>query len=197
MLKYLFIIPFLFLSFQNNSVEINEEQEIRELLESRDAEIKDLLGPKGSEYTQDQRDQLKDIINGVIDFRAMARHALDETYNTISEEDREEFVELFSTIIRDNSLNRLDIYRAEVVYEEMTVEGSEAHAKTIAQLDNVRTPVDYDFEKRNGEWVITDLWIDGVSTAGSYHRQYQNIIRRHGFDALLNSLRKRAAQAST
>lgn len=194
MTKFILIISFFLFSSSVFGIDINQEQEIRDMLDARDAEIKELLGPKGSDYTQEQREQLKEIINGVIDFRAMAQHALDEKYNEISEEEREEFVDLFSTIIRDNSLNRLDIYRAEVSYEDITVDNSEAHVKTIARLDNVRTPVDYDMKKVDGEWVVTDLAIDGVSTAGSYHRQYQNIIRRHGFEALLDSMRRRASR---
>jgi phospholipid transport system substrate-binding protein len=173
------------------------ENEIRSMLEDRDEEIKELLGPSGTEYTQEQRDQLKDIINDVIDYRAMAQFALGNTYDEISDEEREKFVSLFSTIIRDNSLNRLDIYRAEVEYEEIEVNGDQAHVRTIAQLENVRTPVDYDLERRNGEWMITDLTIDDVSTAESYNRQFQSIIRQRGFDALMQSLERRAARAST
>jgi phospholipid transport system substrate-binding protein len=37
--------------------------------------------------------------------------------------------------------------------------------------------------------------IDDVSTAGSYHRQFQRIINQKGFDSLMNSLRKRADRA--
>lgn len=174
-----------------------EEQEIRNMLDERDAEIKELLGPKGTEYTQEQRDRLKDIINGVIDFRSMAQHALGSTYEEISSEQREEFVSLFATIIRDNSMNRLDIYRADVTYNEVTVDGSSAHVKTTAQLDNVRTPVDYDLKRKDGEWVVTDFWVDNVSTADSYNRQFQSIIRQRGFDALLQSLQRRAARSSS
>ncbi|MFU8812245.1 MAG: MlaC/ttg2D family ABC transporter substrate-binding protein [Balneolaceae bacterium] len=169
--------------------------DIRDMLDARDQEIKELLGPKGSEYTQEQRDELKEIINGVIDFRSMAQFALGDTYSEISSEERERFVELFSTIIRDQSLNRLDIYRAEVVYNEIDVNGSTAIVKTTAQLDNVRTPVNYDMEYRNGDWVITDMYIDEVSTAVSYQRQFQSIIRRRGFDALMNNLEQRAARS--
>lgn len=170
------------------------EAEIREMLDDRDDEIKELLGERGTEYTQEQRDRLKDIINGVIDFRAMSQEALGSKYDEISDEEREEFVSLFSTIIRDNSLNRLDIYRAEVSYQGIDVTNDEAFVRTFAQLDNVRTPVDYDMRKKNGEWMITDMTIDEVSTAQSYNRQFQNIIRQRGFDALLESLRRRAAR---
>ena len=92
----------------------NADQQIKDLLESRDDQIKELMGPEGTEYTDDQRAELKTIINGIINFEAMAKEALDETYNTISEEQRNEFVDLFSTIVRDQSLNKLDIYRAKV-----------------------------------------------------------------------------------
>jgi phospholipid transport system substrate-binding protein len=174
-----------------------ESQEIKTMLESRDNEIKELLGPKGNEYTSEQRNSLKDIINGVIDFESMARFALDDTFNEISGENRDEFVSLFSTIIRDQSLNRLDIYRADVVYNEIEVIGDSAYVSTTAQLEDVRTPVHYKMEKMEGEWFITDMIIDDVSTAESYHRQFQSIIRQRGFDALLTSLRNRAARSST
>jgi len=193
-----FILFIIFLMFSPNLTAIqsaeDSEQEIRELLESRDKEIKELLGPRGEEHTTEQRDQLRDIINDVIDFRTMAQQALGSTYDEISEEQREEFVSLFATIIRDQSLNRLDIYRAEVSYDEIEVENGEAKAHTIARLDNVRTPVNYTMKKNGSEWVITDMIIDEVSTAESYNRQFQSIIRQRGFDALLDSLRRRASR---
>ena len=46
---------------------------IKMMLEARDTQIKTILGPKGSEYTEAQRDTLKSIINGIIDFEAMSK----------------------------------------------------------------------------------------------------------------------------
>lgn len=166
--------------------------EIQKLMDQRDKQIKELVGPEGTEHTDAQREKLKDIINGIIDYDAMARIALQETYNTITEAQRTEFVELFSTIIRNQSLNKLDIYRAQVAYNDIKVEGSKATVITTATLDNVRTPVSYEMEKRGSSWFITDMAIDNVSTAESYRRSFQNVIRRRGFDALMETVRKRA-----
>lgn len=171
------------------------KEQIQELLEERDDQIKTLLGPEGSEYTEGQRDQLKEIINGVIDFEAMAKEALGATFDTISTDLRTEFVDLFATIVRDQSLNKLDIYRAEVSYRSIEMDGDEARVETMAQLENVRTPVNYEMEFKNGEWVIVDMEVDDVSTASSYNRQFQRIINQKGFNSLLESLRKRAARA--
>jgi phospholipid transport system substrate-binding protein len=191
----LFIWIFLVISLQTTAFAQTDSDGIKSLLEERDEEIKNILGPEGSEYTEEQRETLKTIINGIIDFEAMSKTALDDTYDEISEESRKEFVDLFSTIIRDNSLTKLDIYRAEVSYNEIEIDGEKALVQTMAELDEVRTPVDYKMEWKEGEWVITDMSIDDVYTAESYKRQFQRIIARRGFDALMDSLRKRAARA--
>lgn len=170
------------------------EDEIKTLLEERDQQVKTLLGPKGSEYSDEQRAEIKEIINGIIDFESMAKYALEDTYDTLNVDIQKEFVDLFATVVRDQSLNKLDIYRADVTYNSITVDGNTAMVKTYAELDDIRTPVDYTMVKENGEWVITDLILDEVSTAESYNRQFQRIINRKGFDSLLSTLRKRAAR---
>lgn len=169
---------------------------VRQLLEERDKEIKELVGPKGTEYTPERREKLKDIINGIIDYRAMAQYALQETYDTLTTDQREEFVDLFATIIRDQSLNKLDIYRADVKYNSITVNSDTARVNTTVTLEDVRTPVSYDmvFKQDENQWVVTDMVIDDVSTAGSYRRQFQNIIRKKGYQSLLETLRKRASK---
>lgn len=172
-----------------------QSESIRELLQQRDDQIKELMGPEGTEYSDSQRAELKDIINSIIDFRAMAREALAETYDTLSEDKRDEFVDLFSTIVRDQSLNKLDIYRAKVTYNAIEAKDGKARVETLAELENVRTPVNYEMELDNGEWVIVDMEIDDVSTASSYNRQFQRIIKKRGFDTLMKSLRKRADKA--
>lgn len=175
-----------------------EVSDIKELFEERDREIKALMGPKGTEYTEEQREKLKNIINGNIDYGEMAQFALGDTYDELSAEKQNEFIDLFSTIIRDQSLNKLDIYRAKVTYEDIAVEGDSAFVSTIAEMDKVRTPVGYELEYKEkdgtSQWVVTDMIIDDVSTAGSYQRQFQRIIRKKGFDSLMETLRKRAAR---
>jgi phospholipid transport system substrate-binding protein len=170
--------------------------EIKILLENRDKQIKKLLGEEGSSYSDAQMNELKDIINGIIDYDAMAKIALQETYDEITVEQKNEFVEVFGTIIRDQSLAKLDIYRASVNYESIEVENSKAFVKTIASLKEVKTPVSYNMEWKNKNWMITDMQIDNVSTAESYQKSFQGVIKKKGFDSLMKSLRKRAARNS-
>ena len=169
-----------------------DSAQILALLKERDQQIKKMLGEKGTEYTPEQRQEIKDIINGIIEYRAMASYALSSTWDTLSTERKDQFVEVFSKVVRDQSMNKLDIYRAEITYNDIDVVGDSAYVKTSAILDNVKTPVSYTMQKRGENWVVTDFAVDDVSTAKSYKRSFQNIIRRKGYQALYNSLKKRS-----
>jgi phospholipid transport system substrate-binding protein len=92
-------------------------------------------------------------------------------------------------------LNKLDIYRAKVTYKTITAVAGKARVETLAELKDVRTPVNYEMRFEKGKWEIVDMEIDDVSTASSYNRQFQRIIKKKGFDYLMESLRKRAAKA--
>ena len=170
--------------------------DVRELMESRDQKIKQLLDNEGTNSSANQRDELKDIVNGIIDFNEMAKTALEVTYDTISVEERTEFVQLFSSIIRDQSLANLEIYRARVSYERIEGTKDSVYVETLAEWDNIRTPVHYILSRSSGEWRIEDMSIDDIFTAESYNRQFQRIIRSRGFDYLMSTLRKRAGRNS-
>jgi phospholipid transport system substrate-binding protein len=192
MMKFLMVLLVLLVSSHDLLAQNITRDEVRQMMESRDRQIKQLVGPEGTAHTDTQREQLKDIINGIIDYTAMARIALQSTFDEITPAQRTEFVTLFSSIIRDQSLNNMDIYRAQVAYDGITISGNSAIVNTTATLKDVRTTVSYSIEKRGSGWFITDMAIDNVSTAESYRRSFQNMIRRRGFDALLENLRRRA-----
>ena len=190
---------FMFVLFCSNLVfgqTSDAASDVRSLMELRDQQIKQLLGPEGTSYSSIQRDELKDIVNGIIDFTEMAKTALEVTYDTISVAERTEFVQLFSSIIRDQSLANLDIYRASVSYERIKGSNDSIYVETLAEWDNIRTPVHYIMSKSTGKWRIEDMSIDDVFTAASYNKQFQRITRSRGFDYLMTTLRKRAERNS-
>ena len=194
-MKYLVLCIIGLVSAASAFADTAKEQEIRTILEERDNQIKELLGPEGTEYTDEQREQLRSIVNDMMDYREMAKYALADKFDELSREEQDEFVDLFSRIIRDQSLQQLDIYRAEVIYEDITVDGDHAKVTTTAIHNENRIPVLYRMLHRDGDWVITDMSIDNAWTAESYRRSFQNIIRRRGYDALIDNLRRRADRA--
>ena len=184
----------LFLSL-SVSAQADAEKEVRRILEDRDQQIKALLGPEDSDFSEQQLEELRLIVNDMMDYGAMARFALADTFDELETEQQNEFVDLFAKIIRDQSLSQLDIYRARVEYDEIEVEDNLATVSTTAVMDDNRIVVIYRMQHKQEQWVITDMSIDDAWTAESYRRSFQNIIRRRGFDALMDNLRRRAGQA--
>lgn len=172
-----------------------DKEAILSMLKERDVKVKTILGAEGNTFSEEQREKLQNLINGSIDFSEITKRALLENYDTISEEQREEFVNVFASIIRDNSLKDLSIYRADVSYDSVEISGDSAHVVTTVSLDKVKTSVSYEMIKKDNAWVIADLAIDNVSTAKSYNRTFDRIIKRRGFEALLGSLKKRASKS--
>lgn len=192
-LSILFVVVSGFITF--GSAQTSNDA-IRQMLDERNEQIKALLGPEGTDYTQQQREELKDIINEVIDYRSMAQYALQDTWSTLSSSEQQDFVDLFAQIVRDHSLTNLDIYRSEVTYESIEVDGDSAKVVTMATMGRVRTPVTYNLAWNDtaGEWVVVDLIIDNVSTAKSYKRQFQDIISSDGYDYLVSTLQDRVSE---
>ena len=168
----------------------NEAAEVRQLLEQRDDEIKEVLGDAGT-LTDTQRDQLKHVVNQGIDFEGMARLALGDYWGQTPSQQRDEFVHVFSEIVRAQSLSNLDVYRSDVSYEGVTVEGDEAEVVTTTIYKEVPTEVRYLLNRKDGEWRVVDIVLDDVSTADGYARSFQTVIRKRGFDALMTSLNKK------
>lgn len=168
----------------------DKAQEIRKLLEQRDREIKSLLGDKKT-FTDAQRAKLKDVVNKGIDFEAMGRQALGDYWKETTSKQRKDFVEVFSEIVRAQSLSNLDVYRSKVTYKDVKVEGTLARVLTTTVYKDVPTEVSYVMGLNDGEWMVQDIILDDVSTADGYARSFQTVIRKKSFDALMTSLNKK------
>lgn len=165
-------------------------EEIRKMLTERDRKIKSVLGDKKS-FTEQQRERLQELINSVIDFQAMAQMALGPHWKEIAPAQREEFVDVFSQIVRTQSLSDLNVYRADFTYDRIEVKGDSAHVFTSTVYDGTPLEVEYVLGYKDDQWRVHDIVIDEVSTAKSYARSFQTVIRKRGFETLMTSLNKK------
>ena len=171
-------------------------QDIRTMLEERDQQIKSIL--KGADdYTTEQRQELKTLINGVIDFRAMGQTALGPFWGDLSNEQQTEFVDVFRDVVRAQSLSDLEVYNSQVTFDQITVEDDSAYVRTTTTYQGSKTPVEYVLERQEETWRAEDIIVDGVSTAEGYARSFQNVVRKRGFDALMTSLKKKRDQVQS
>ena len=170
------------------------EAEIRTLLKERDAAIKRLLGPAGSDVPAARREELKDVVNDFVDFRAMGQAALGSHWSGLAAAQQTEFVEVFSDIVRGQSLANLEPYRAAVKYESVSVTGNTARVVTSTVIDEVPMTIEYQLHRTGSTWRATDIILDEVSTVEGYSRSFQTMIRRRGFPTLMERLNARRAE---
>jgi len=171
------------------------QEEIRTMLEQRDRQIKSILGGS-SDYTTEQRAELKELINGVLDFRAMAQTALGPHWDTLGTDRRDQFVGVFRDVVRAQSMSDLGVYNSEVTFDQISVQDDSAHVRTMTEYEGTQTPVVYILKRRDEAWKAEDIVIDGVSTAEGYARSFQSVMRKRGFQALMTALEKKRKQSA-
>ncbi len=168
----------------------SESEAIRTMLLEREADIKEIMGDD-DELSDSQMDALRGAVNNMFDFGAMGREALGRHWDELTAERQQEFVDVFAEIVRYQSLADVDIYRAQVTYEDITVTGDKAHVVTTTVYKDVPTIVEYALQRSSDAWLATDVVLDEVSTVEGYSRSFQSYIRKRGFDALMDNLNKR------
>jgi len=192
LLAGLFALSVLPVQAQDGSNGPTSEQELRAFLEKRDREIKTAIKPLiNGTATAEQRQRAEDLINDPIDFEEMGRRALGPFWSDLTQEQRTAFIDLFETIVRSQSLADLDVYNSTVTYDEISVVGDSAYVKTYTTYKDKRATVEYILGWHDAAWWLYDIILDEVSTVEGYARSFQSVIRKKGFDALMNSLEKK------
>ncbi|MCY3595623.1 MAG: ABC transporter substrate-binding protein [Bacteroidetes bacterium] len=167
------------------------ETEVRALITQRDQEIKAAV--RGMKEDPALQEVARSLINDQIDFEEMGRLSLGRYYEDISEQQRQDFVEVFGEIVRSQSLGDLSVYEAPVTIESVVIKDNKASVSTIAEIRGTDVEVLYQLHRKGDKWWLYDIIIDGVGTVEGYSVSFQTYVRKRGFDAFMQSLRKRLA----
>jgi phospholipid transport system substrate-binding protein len=169
------------------SAEASPTEAIRTSVES----ILDVLRDK--ELDRDtRRNKIRDVINTRFDFRAMSQRTLATNWKKASDDEQQQFVELFSLLIESTYIGRVEAYTNEKVdYPGEKVKGKKALVETLILTDSADIPVNYKVYLKNGKWWIYDVVIEGISLISNYRSSYQEIVKKEGFDGLLVKMQEK------
>jgi phospholipid transport system substrate-binding protein len=157
-----------------------------------------LLQNKGLDQTT-RRKEMRKVINGRFDFHAMSQSTLATNWKKASKEQQEEFVTLFSQLIENTYIGRVEAYTDEKVdYPGEKVKGKKAVVATLILTASADIPIDYKvYQKKNGEWWVYDVIIEGISLISNYRSSYQDIVSKEGLDGLLAKMRNKIKELET
>ena len=139
-----------------------------------------------------ERNQLVlNIVADMFDFREMARSSLGQSWNTLTPEEKDTFVGLFTTLVEQRYIGKIDSYNNQkVVYKKQRVKGDNAMVYTAIVDKDLEIPIVYRLEKNKGKWLIYDLKIENVSLIVNYRRDFDSIIRKEQFAGLVEKISK-------
>nr|NIP59960.1 ABC transporter substrate-binding protein [Gemmatimonadota bacterium]NIR80404.1 ABC transporter substrate-binding protein [Gemmatimonadota bacterium]NIT89164.1 ABC transporter substrate-binding protein [Gemmatimonadota bacterium]NIU32964.1 ABC transporter substrate-binding protein [Gemmatimonadota bacterium]NIV63323.1 hypothetical protein [Gemmatimonadota bacterium] len=150
-----------------------------EVIRERNQEVERILEVAGDSVSDATREELKDVINGLMDFRELSRRALARHWEARTPQERDDFVEVFRELIRNSSVRKLGIYRADsVTYRPAEIEGEEAEVVTIAHKNRDTVEIVYHMHRTDEGWRAYDFVIDGSSTLRTYRDSFQQQIAR-------------------
>ena len=134
---------------------------------------------------QTRRRMIRDLIDKRFSFEQMSMRSLAKNWKNISQDEQREFVQLFSKLLENSYVNKIESARDETVdYKDEKVKGQYALIKTEITRKTGPIAVDYKLIQLDDEWKVYDLVIEGVSLVKNYRSQFNRIIHQESYDAL-------------
>ena len=146
-----------------------------------------------------ERKQLIDkATNEIFDFREMARSSLGQTWDTLTSEEQDQFVGLFTRLIEQRYKGKLDAYdNQKIIYKKEIIKGKKALINTAVVDKDLEILIDYRLKENQGKWLVYDLKIENVSLIVNYRRDFDSIVRKEQFAGLVEKISKQLEKSDT
>jgi phospholipid transport system substrate-binding protein len=160
--------------------------------------------------TPDKADERRAILSQLIrerfDEEEFSLRALGAYWGKTSDEEKAEFIEVFSNLLERTYLDQIDAHLTKagnfseknILYLSETAKGNYVILSTkIITGDATEIPVLYLFKNKQDNWVVCDVAIEGVSIAKNYRAQFTEILANSSFKELIAKLRSKQEMPST
>lgn len=156
----------------------------------RDPKLKGETGKKVKE------EKIEAAADKLFDYVELSKRTLGLNWNKFSMDQRKEFVGLFKTLLRNTYIDKITGYTNQKVNFTKEVQLSETttEVQSIVTSANAQTPVNYRVIKKDNDWKVYDVVIEGVSLVSNYRTQFREILGNNPPQTLIDTLRKRAGK---
>lgn len=166
---------------------------------SANERVSQLLAKKvapGSEAEKRLAAQVTSRLRSFLDVDELGTLAMQDHWADLTQAQRDEFLGLLRSLIEKNYIKGL---RANLDYKvRYTGEKKKGeHLLVTTEIDAKRKgrpitiAVDYLLRNDKGTWRTFDVLTDGIGLVENYRAMFNKIIAKHGFDGLLDRMRKK------
>ncbi len=151
-------------------------------------------GLKKPDQEAHRRKLLEETIGQHFDFEEMAKRSLAAHWRNRSEAEHQEFVQLFQTLLSKTYAGKIENYSGEKVeYLNERLRDSYAEVQTTIVSQKTEISLDYRLLLKDGNWLVYDVVVDGVSLVKNYRVQFDRIIRDSSYEELVKTLREKSS----
>jgi phospholipid transport system substrate-binding protein len=172
-------------------------------LKRANAQLKKQLGnrkPSWSPEAQARNVEIKKIVGSFLDFEELAHRALIRHWDNLNPKQRAEFVRTLRDLVERNYVRQLygqpdydlQLEKEELTGNEATVVGS---LQASAKGKKVTMALEYKLVKKQNKWVVFDVVTDELSLLENYRAEFNKVIAKDSFDALLSRMKKKLAES--
>ena len=169
-----------------------------ELIRSAINQVTTVLANPASQGEEQQQERIKQvwtIVEPYFDLQDMAQRTLGVHWRERTEEERREFVQLFTALIEKTYSSTLTRYTSDVqfAFDGQRIDGDFAEVATrlINPSLNKTIPIQYHLHRVGGEWRIYDVVIENVSLVRNYRNQFDRILSQSSYNELVQSIKKK------
>lgn len=153
---------------------------------------------KRPDKAEERRQMLEQVVEARFDYQEMSRRALGAPWKTLSDQEKQEFVSLFRTLLTNSYADKIETYSGEgVQYLNERTEKEYAEVRTKVLSGKTEIPLDYRLINKANDWRVYDVVVDGVSLVNNYRGQFTKIIRSSSYADLVEQLRKKSEKIKT
>jgi phospholipid transport system substrate-binding protein len=156
----------------------------------RDPKLKGEAGKKVKEQ------RIVSAADKMFDFVELSKRTLGLNWNKFTPEQRKEFVELFKTILKDAYVDKITAYTDEKVNftKETPLSETTVEVQSVVATKSGQVPIYYRVIKKDNDWKVYDVVIEGVSLISNYRSQFREILGNNPPETLLETLRKKVGK---
>ena len=144
---------------------------------------------------EERRARLMALVNHRFDFMQMSRMTLGNNWLARTSEERTSFQKLFSDLLKNNYIGRIEAYSDEKVEfaKEVFSRRHNDRAKVYTNIikNGREIHINYSLHHQGEEWFVYDVVIEGVSLVRNYRTEFGRIIDKEKFPGLIERMQEK------
>jgi len=139
--------------------------------------------------------KVREIVLPQFDSQEIAKRTLGIYWRDRTEEQRKEFIRLFTQLVEKTYSGTLDRYTNNVqfFFDQERIDGdfAEVDTRILDPAQNKAFTVTYKLHKVGGKWLIYDVVAENVSMVRNYRNQFNRILSKSSYEELVQSIQNK------